>query len=164
MGYRTLSGADQPEWRRLRLEALELYPQNFITTAQDVRDRAIEEDIAGLERGNWRGIFEGAQLIGMAALIPMHYASAAHRAEIGAFYVTPAQHGSGAARQIMDALEAEARAQGIWQLELFVAETNPRGLRFYERHGFVRQGLLPNAAFIEGVMTSDIFMTCDLRS
>ncbi|MEL6608489.1 MAG: GNAT family N-acetyltransferase [Pseudomonadota bacterium] len=163
MQVRSLTGEHHAAWAALRLEALEGYPQNFITTADEFRARTTEDHRAMLGHGRFRGLWDGDKLIGMAAYLPVGFASAAHRVEIGAFYITPAHHGTGAADTLMTTLIDEARSDGRRQMELFVATSNPRGKRFYERHGFTVQGLLPNAALIQGEMTSDHFMTRDLR-
>ena len=159
---RVLGPDDADAWAAVRLEALQLYPQNFLTTAAEFAARGVGDHRALLAQGKSWGLF-GGELAGIAGFIPAPQAAAAHRAEIGAFYVRPSYHGSGAADALMRALIDHARAKGIWQLELYVADTNPRGQRFYARHGFTPEGRLPNAALIDGVMTTDIFMVADLR-
>jgi len=41
--------------------------------------------------------------------------------------------------------EIVARARGVRRLELLVEVDNPRAIRFYERHGFVKEGVLRGA-------------------
>ena len=122
----TLTQADQQAWRALRLEALERFPEAFLTTAAEQRARPPAEDRAMLAQGNWRGLILAEHLVAIAALIPMTYAAAAHRLEIGAFYVSPDHWGTGAAQALLDGLTDEARGRGALQLELSVAATNPR--------------------------------------
>ena len=64
---------------------------------------------------------------------------------------------------MMKALIDHAEANGIWQLELYVAADNPRAIRFYESFGFQRQGLLPNAVILVDGAQDDLFYTLDLR-
>ena len=63
----------------------------------------------------------------------------------------------------MQALADAAKAKGIWQLELYVSMKNPRAIRFYERHGFIRQGQMPNAIIGADGPEDDWFYTRDLR-
>ncbi|MEM1373604.1 MAG: GNAT family N-acetyltransferase [Pseudomonadota bacterium] len=163
MNVRLLEPADAEAFRELRLEALTLHPTNFLTTAAEFAKRTLEDHRGALSRGKSWGLFDGDRLNGMGALLPMTFAAAAHRAEIGAVYVRKAQQGTGAADALMHGLVQAAVSYGVWQLELFVADDNLRAQRFYARHGFREAGRLPNAALVGGVMTSDIFMVADLR-
>ncbi|MEM8592963.1 MAG: GNAT family N-acetyltransferase [Pseudomonadota bacterium] len=160
---RLLASEDAEAFRRVRLDALERFPSAFLTTAAEFRERSDASLAEGLGRGKSWGVFSEEVLIGIAALLPFPYAAAAHRAEIGAFYVIPEHQGSGAAAALLQAMVDRAAELGIWQLELFVAEDNPRAERFYRRRGFTEAGRLPNAALVNGKMTSDIFMVRDLR-
>ncbi len=154
---RVLTPADQPRWRALRLEALERFPQAFLTTAEEQRHRAAADDRAQLAQGRWRGLFHGDDLIGLGALIPMSYAAAAHRFEISGLYVSEAHWGTDAAQSFLDAVEAEARQKGALQLELSVAANNPRAIRFYERNGYERFGTQPRAILVDGAGQDDFF-------
>ena len=154
---RALTPADQPVWRQLRLEALETFPEAFLTTADEQRRRAASDDRAQLAQGRWRGLFHTNRLIGMGALIPQSYSAASHRFEVGAFYVSQDHWGTGAAQSFLDALEREARQKGALQLELSVAAGNARAIRFYERNGFERFGTQPRAIILDGVAKDDFF-------
>lgn len=154
---RVLTPEDQPQWRQVRIEALERFPEAFLTTAEEQRTRAASDDRAQLAQGRWRGLFHEGKLIGIGALIPMRYAAAAHRFEIGALYVSEVFWGTDAAQSFLDALEAEARQKGALQLELSVAASNPRAIRFYERSGFERFGTQPRAIFVDGEGQDDFF-------
>lgn len=56
--------------------------------------------------------------------------------ELVRFYVDRPWHGSGVARAMMAACEAEAHRRGARTLWLGVWEKNPRAIRFYEKCGF----------------------------
>ncbi len=154
---RALTPADQPAWREMRLEALREFPTAFLTTYDEQRTRPAADDRAMLARGAWRGLFADAQMIGIGAFIRHRQAAAAHRADIGAIYVSQAHWGRGAGQFMMDGLEREARTAGLLQLELSVAANNTRAIRFYEHCGFVRFGTQPRAIIIDGVGYDDYF-------
>jgi ribosomal protein S18 acetylase RimI-like enzyme len=86
-------------------------------------------------------------LVGDGALIAL---AQIHRSEspfgdveLGRFYVDRAHHGRGVARPLMDAVLAAARQLGGRKLWLSVWERNARGIRFYEKCGFVDEGTQP---------------------
>lgn len=156
MQARAFAAHEAEVWRTLRLEALAVFPQAFLTSLEEARATPVEAIAQRLETGNTFGVFDGACL-GIASLIPQARRQTAHRAEIGAFFVTPSAQGTGAADLLMQALLDRAAAHGCWQIELYVAEDNPRAQRFYARHGFQEVGRLPNAARVGGQMQNDIF-------
>ena len=159
---RRLGPDDQADWRRLRLEGLERFPNAFLTTFAEQSARTPDQDRALLSHGTWRGLFSGTQMIGLGALIPMRHQAARHRTELGAFYITPDHWGGGAAQYLWDALVAEARAAGALQIELSVSSQNPRAIRFYERNGCERVGVQPRAVLADGVATDDFAYVCYL--
>ncbi len=60
--------------------------------------------------------------------------------EIKRFYVDRPWHGSGLARELMAAVEAQARGRGARELWLGVWERNPRAQAFYRKCGFEKVG------------------------
>lgn len=160
---RRLTPADQPAWRGLRLEALERFPEAFLTTADEHRARSPAEDRAALSSGNWWGLFD-TEMTGQGALIPMRHAACAHRMEIGALYLTASAQGTGGANALMQAMEDAARKRGVLQLELSVAAGNQRAIRFYQRLGFQRYGIQPRAVILDGQSQDDLFLVKMLDS
>ena len=153
---RRLTQADQPAWRNLRIEALERFPSAFLTGVEEQQQRSAAKDRAGLATGNWWGLFD-TEMIGQAALIPMPQIACTHRMEIGAFYLTPGFQGTGAAEYLMQTMEDAARARDALQLELSVAASNPKAIRFYEKLGFRRYGIQPRAVILNGQPQDDLF-------
>ncbi|MEX0350062.1 MAG: N-acetyltransferase family protein [Paracoccaceae bacterium] len=160
---RALASADVGLWRTLRNEGARLYPEAFILSHEEAVAQPEDADARMLDQGGCFSAFDGAEPVGIAALQRQRFARCRHRGSIGPFYVTRAAQGGGAARALMNALIDDARAKGIWQLELSVAADNPRAIRFYEGCGFTRQGLLPNAVILPEGAQDDLFFTCDLR-
>lgn len=163
LSTRVLTTDDAPAWKALRIEAVEAYPSAFLASAEEARAMPPETVAQMLAQGMTLGLFEGAELAGMAGLRRLPFARAAHRVEIGGFYVRPRLHGQGAAERLMQAIVDHAMALGVWQLELCVAEQNARAIRFYERRGFVRQGRMPNTVVDPDGPETDLFYTRDLR-
>lgn len=60
--------------------------------------------------------------------------------EVKRMYVRPEARSRGVARQIIETLEAVARATGCRDLMLETGPYQPEALAFYARHGFVRRG------------------------
>jgi len=63
--------------------------------------------------------------------------------EICRFYVDATWHGKGAARSLMEGIDALALREGHDDIWLAVWEHNARAIHFYEKHGFKRVGEQP---------------------
>lgn len=150
-------------WQALCLEAVATYPGAFCSTPEEVQALSRDAVVKTLSEGMTLGLFEDETLGGMVGLKRLPFARAAHRVEIGAFYIRPALHGSGAAAQLLAAIIGHVQPLGVWQLELCVAERNARAIRFYERHGFVRHGRMPNTVIGPEGPETDLFYARDLR-
>ncbi|MEL6419669.1 MAG: GNAT family N-acetyltransferase [Pseudomonadota bacterium] len=162
---RMLGPDDAKIWRDLRIEGIRNYPGAFLTSLDEAKAQSVEKIEIGLARKGTFAAFQDNEPVGIASILPLtNRTRTRHRAEIGAFYVRPVAQGSGVADALMLAMIDFARVEGIWQLELFVAETNTRGTRFYERHGFVREGRLPNAILDGDATEHDMFYVRDLRA
>lgn len=155
---RRLVGGDAETWRTLRLEALSLYPHAFLSTHDEAAAIPLEDIATGLDRGQTYAVFEDGAAVGMASLLPQHRTQTRHRGEVGGFYVRRAAQGQGAADQLLGALIAAGQAVGVWQLELHVAASNTRAIRFYTRHGFVECGRIPNATLSAGGRETDLLL------
>ena len=158
MQARALLPSEAETWRRLRLEALKLYPEAFLTTVAEAEALPVAKIEARLAAGNTLGVFDDEICLGCGTLIPNRYDLCRHRAEIGAFFVTPSAHGRGAGDALLLGLLQRARDLGCWQLELFVAEGNRHAQRMYARHGFQAFGRLPNSILTDACPIDDVFM------
>lgn len=70
-----------------------------------------------------------------------HLGRAAHVAYLGTLAVAQQAQGSGIASAMMDDALAHLRNAGIARVELTVETDNPRAIAFYERFGFVLEGI-----------------------
>jgi RimJ/RimL family protein N-acetyltransferase len=68
-----------------------------------------------------------------------------HVATLGSFAMHPAYRGRGFGARAIEEIADIARTKGVRRLQLLAETDNPRALRFYEKHGFVREGILRGA-------------------
>ncbi|MGR4871529.1 GNAT family N-acetyltransferase [Variovorax sp. LARHSF232] len=66
----------------------------------------------------------------------------AHVAQLGTLAVDPGQHGQGVAHAMVGDAIARLKAEGARRVELYAEADNARGLRFYQKLGFVEEGRL----------------------
>jgi putative acetyltransferase len=99
-------------------------------------------------------LVDGIQVVGTFALRIQDHRSS-HVATLGSFAMHPAFRGRGFGARAMDEIVTLARSNGVRRLELLVETDNARALRFYEKHGFVREGIL-RAAFRRASATEDM--------
>lgn len=149
--YRKLGIEDARAWLVLRQEGATVAPSGFLVTEEESRAMTVETASKVLAYGGLRGVFDDDALIGFCGYRPQRQARTRHRAELGPFYVTPDFQGTGAAQAMMQGVLDEAKEGGVEQIELSVAPENTRAIAFYERHGYVRFGVLPDAIRENGV-------------
>lgn len=85
-------------------------------------------------RGGIRVATSNDAVIGFAGIGRPAEADPARERALHMLYVLRAHHGTGAGQALFDAVLGERPAQ------LWVAEANPRAIRFYERNGFRADG------------------------
>ena len=68
--------------------------------------------------------------------------------EITTLYVLPEYHGLGIGSELMDtALNNVSASNGKAKLHLWVLETNSTAIRFYQKHGFIANGVSSEESF-----------------
>jgi GNAT superfamily N-acetyltransferase len=159
---RQLRGADALAFAALRLEGADAYPLAFMFSAAEIAAQPVAKMQVHLDAGTMWGVFVNGAMAGFGGLARHPGARSAHRAHIGPFYVTPASQGAGVSDALMEGLLREARRLSLLQLELWVAQDNPRACAFYRRHGFVQAGVIPRAILLDGVGHDDLFMVRQL--
>jgi GNAT superfamily N-acetyltransferase len=85
----------------------------------------------------WVAVVEDV-VVGFAATGTFRQHDRPRPVELEALYLLTEQHGSGAGQALLEAAIGDAPAF------LFVAADNPRAARFYERNGFVADGVTEN--------------------
>ena len=109
-------------------------------------------DLAALERSHREALEESdrvalvaerdGEVVAMAHLAPSRAANASHRAEVQRVAVAGDARGSGVGRELMAAVEEEARARGLTLLWLTTHDGTPAAA-FYESVGYTRLGVMP---------------------
>ena len=102
--YRTLTQTDASAWLDLRQEGARVAPNGFLVTLDEVLEMDVERAAQVLGFGGLRGVFADDTLVGFCGYRPQRLQRIRHRAELGQFYVTPDQQGSGAALVILNGL------------------------------------------------------------
>lgn len=148
---------DVAVYRAIRARALECDAENFIETLavfQSLPPEVIAARVA--DRRNFVA-FQQDEPRAIAAWRAEPYACESHRGSLFSVFVDPSLRGAGVARRLVECIIDDARGK-ISQLELSVRDGNDRALRLYEKLGFQRYGLLPNAVCQDGVFHDDILM------
>ncbi|MBT8460360.1 MAG: GNAT family N-acetyltransferase [Boseongicola sp.] len=159
---RRLDASDLAAFKHLRLMSLELEPENYAST---------HAEWAAMSDHEWRhyltgepifAAFEEEKPVALAGVIHQKRDRMAHRASVAMVFVVPERRGSGLADKMMDRVAGYARGCGLVQLELTVQAGNARAVRFYERLGFQRYGLLPRGFREPGGYVDDLLMVLAL--
>lgn len=83
-------------------------------------------------------------------------------AEIDTHFVVPWGRGHGCAKELVEAAEAEARAEGFRVLNLSVPATQSAAIKLYESLAYKRWGTLPRYARLKGEYVPGHYYTKDL--
>ena len=143
MLIRVIDTSDLALFQAIRLEALRTDPSQFASS---------EEKWQSLSDAQWTDImdstiivcaFREEEPIAVMGVRPQEAEKMAHRGDVVMVYVRPADRGTGLAGQMVDALVAASKEEGLVQLELAVSTENAPALAFYKRHGFARIGVIP---------------------
>jgi ribosomal protein S18 acetylase RimI-like enzyme len=85
----------------------------------------------------------GTEIVGMAQFVRSSAENARHRAEVQRVAVAVGARGAGVGRQLMEAVENEARERGLTLLWL-TTHANTEACAFYESIGYTQLGVMPN--------------------
>ncbi len=165
MDLRTLTAADAPAYRALRLEMLTRDPTAFGSAAEEFRERSMESVAQMLTPTASRftlGAWEGADLLGTATLAREEGLKTRHKANVYGVYVTPSARGRGLARALMTELLTRARQQGVSTLLLSVAEPQAAARALYAHLGFTPYGTEPDALRVDGQRVTELHLRLDL--
>ena len=145
MTIRRLDPSDWARFREIRLDMLRTAPRAFGATQAEWAAKPEREIRDWLAKMYTLALFDGTRIMGTAAFSRRPGPVAAHRAEVIAVYLRAEARGQGHAARLIEALVEAARAQGILQLELDVADWNAPAIALYDRAGFTPVGRMPRA-------------------
>ena len=164
---RPLTEADLPAYIALRKEALIDTPLAFAASPSDDFASSIETLTESIRKSpDWTlfGAFENDRLVGIAGLLRDRHVKAAHKMHLWGMYVTPSFRGRGIAGQLLDAAITHAKSvDGIAWIFLGVTTAAPAARRVYERAGFERWGIEPDALRENGVSVEEYRMALRIR-
>ncbi len=155
---RRLRPGDAATYQALRLEGFTKHPLQFRVAQEDECDLTLETVGQRLEHAFVVGGFDAEGLAGVGGLTRYDGAKLQHRALLWGMYVRERARGRGLADELVRALLAEARSQGIRQVLLTVAADNARARRLYERHGFLAYGVEPGAINVDDQYLDEALM------
>lgn len=149
ISYRKLKSTEAQDFRRVRLECLQNFPESFGTLYEDEVGKAklyfeeiIEQDSSDVI---FFGALAGDDLIGIAGFVRGNRTKTRHRGEIVSMYVNPDFHGQKVGENLLrQLLKAVFDLEGIEQIHLTVVADNASAVRLYERIGFETFGVQKN--------------------
>jgi RimJ/RimL family protein N-acetyltransferase len=152
---RILAESDAAQFRALRRERLERAPHAFAESVAEHDALSLETIQARLRHASGEnfvmGAFEDGALVGIAGFSRSPRLKSRHKGVIWGVYVRPDMRGRGAARLLLDALIARARAEpGLEQILLSVSIGQAAARRLYESLGFEPWGRERHALKVDG--------------
>ena len=134
---RRIGPDDWQDWRSIRLRALAQDPAAFGSDL--AREQAFTEV-------DWRDRAGGGSVLAYDGGVPVAMGAGFAGERPGflmvvAMWTEPSRRGEGLGGQVLDEVVAMAQELGL-TAHLFLMKANPEAGRLYERHGFVRSGLV----------------------
>ena len=144
--YRRLQPGDESAYRRIHLESLKTFPDNFGTLYEDqakVPKLQFETFIETGSTDNFMiGAFDEDKLIGIAGFRREVRPKTCHRGEIVQVFVKPEFHGQKVGETLAhEVIDAAFSLPGIESLELSAVADNSAARRLYEKMGFETYGI-----------------------
>ncbi|SCC35331.1 GNAT family N-acetyltransferase [Bacillus mycoides] len=160
---RLLTKEDAEKYWNLRLQALQVNPEAFVTTYEEaVRQENPLERVANNLTSNTSCTFgafnEENQLIGVVTLLTEEKEAYKHKGHIVAMYVDEQNRRNGLARELIANATQRAREIELEQLKLGVVSTNEPAKKLYGSMGFKTYGIEKRALKMNGVYSDDEYM------
>ena len=147
--YRKIKPTEAHDFRRVRLECLQKFPDSFGTLYEDevgkpklYFEEMIEQNVPDVF---FFGAFAGNELIGIAGFVRGDRTKTRHRGEIVSMYVDPDFRGARIGENLLRALlRAVFELEGVEQVHLTAVAENRAAVGLYERIGFESFGVQKN--------------------
>ncbi|MED1265263.1 GNAT family N-acetyltransferase [Bacillus mycoides] len=160
---RLLTKEDAKKYWGLRLQALQVNPEAFITTYEEAvsQENPLERVASNLSSNSsctFGAFNEENQLIGVVTLLTEEKQAYKHKGHIVAMYVDAQNRRNGMARELIGKAIQTAKEMKLEQLKLGVVSTNEPAKKLYESMGFKTYGIEKRAIKINGVYSDDEYM------
>lgn len=159
---RLLGPDDLDHFKAIRIEALELEPDAFASSAAQWRALPETEWVRRMTENPVFVAFRDDEPVGIMGLLQETPIKRRHRATIIMVYVRADERGTGLAGRLLDAAIAHARKLRVSQLELSVNADNETAVSFYQRNGFSPYGRIPNATLADGEANDELLMAREI--
>ncbi|KEK22909.1 GNAT family N-acetyltransferase [Bacillus gaemokensis] len=143
---RVLSDLDAAQYWNLRLQALQVNPEAFVTTYEEAmqKENPIEEVAKNLNSKSsytFGAFNDENQLMGVVTLLTEQKSAFKHKGHLVAMYVDPQGRGKGFAKGLIRGLVEKARGLEIEQINLGVVSDNKVAKKLYQSLGFTTYGI-----------------------
>lgn len=161
---RLLVEADAHDYWELRKIALQEIPEAFGMSYEEAMaiPNPIDEvkAVTNAEKEDFYGAFLDGELVGAATLTQENLLKMAHRANIGAVYVSPISRGTGAGSALIKKIIEDAKLdKEIEKLNLSVVTTNQPAVKLYQKLGFKIIGTEQHSLKQDGQYYDEYLMT-----
>ncbi|HDR7636072.1 MULTISPECIES: GNAT family N-acetyltransferase [Bacillus] len=157
---RLLTKEDAEKYWDLRLQALQVNPEAFVTTYEEaIRQenpiKRVESNLTATTSRTFGAFNEGNHLVGVVTLLTEEREAYKHKGHIVAMYVDAQNRRNGLARELITNAIQRARDIKLEQLTLGVVSTNEPAKKLYESMGFKTYGIEKRAIKVNGVYSDD---------
>jgi RimJ/RimL family protein N-acetyltransferase len=161
--YKVLDEQGLADYRKIWLECLETFPDNFGTTyleAYQAQTLKLESNIMQSDANSFMlAAYAGANIIGICGFLRENRLKTAHRGEIVQMYVNPNFAGQGIGNKLLTyCIEKAFKNPEIEQIILTVVAENAKAIYSYKKVGFESYGHLENYFKSGNHYTSQEFM------
>ncbi len=98
------------------------------------------------------------EVVGWCDISRHFFPSRAHRGTLG-MGIVAGYRGRGLGRRLIKTTLEQAQRDGFTRVELDAYADNPRAISLYEKVGFVTEGVVRNAALIDGIYKDAVLMS-----
>ena len=158
MTLRRLTAEDWVLFDDIRSEMLAENPSAFGSTLADWQAKPEAEKRGWIDKMRVFGLLEDGRCLSVAAYYRLPGRRAGHRGVVISVYSRPEARRQGHVARLLTAIEEDARAQGLLQLELETPTWNTAALTAYRRAGYHQTGVVPRAMRSDTGFDDDVQM------
>ncbi|EEL50401.1 Acetyltransferase, GNAT [Bacillus cereus Rock3-44] len=160
---RILSEKDAVQYWDLRLQALQVNPDAFVTTYEEAmqKENPVEQVVQNLSSNTsytFGAFNEEDQLLGVVTLLTEQKAAFKHKGHLVAMYVDKDSRGRGFAKDLIRGLIEKAKELEIEKINLGVVADNEVAKKLYQSMGFTTYGVENKALKMNGIYRDDELM------